>query len=102
MVAEDFEAVLKGKYPAKAHAKRVVEIIRKEVPDASGLLYLEGRHTKIREDDDSPEPFRYAAPPEHWPTRARRRVPSITHPNLSPVSADTSSTSPVSTSPTAT
>jgi Xaa-Pro dipeptidase len=58
MVAENYEAVLKGKYPAKAHAKRTVELIRKEIPDASGLLYLEGRHTKIREDDDSPEPFR--------------------------------------------
>jgi Xaa-Pro dipeptidase len=58
MVAENYEAVLKGKYPAKAHAKRTVELIRKEIPDASGLLYLEGRHTKIREDDDSPEHFR--------------------------------------------
>jgi Xaa-Pro dipeptidase len=58
MVAEDFDAVLKGKYPGNAHAKRVLELIRKEVPDANGVLYLEGRMTKIREDDDSPEPFR--------------------------------------------
>jgi Xaa-Pro dipeptidase len=58
MVAEDYESVLKGKYPAKAHAKRVVELIRKDAPDASGVLYLEGRMTKLLEDNDSPEPFR--------------------------------------------
>jgi hypothetical protein len=102
MVAEDFEAVLKGKYPAKAHAKRVVEIVRKEVPDASGLLYLEGRHTKIREDDDSPEPFRYAVSLSIGPRACQDRIPINQYTNRSPVSADTSSTSPVSTSPTAT
>uniref|UniRef100_A0A8H7MY46 Aminopeptidase P N-terminal domain-containing protein n=1 Tax=Bionectria ochroleuca TaxID=29856 RepID=A0A8H7MY46_BIOOC len=58
MVAENFDAVLEGKYPAKNHAKRTVELIRKEIPDASGLLYLEARHTKLLEDNDSPEPFR--------------------------------------------
>ena len=60
MVAEDFETVLKGKYPAKEHAKRVVQLIREKVPDANGLLYLEGRMTKLQEDNDSPEHFRYA------------------------------------------
>ena len=59
MVAENFEAVLKGKYPGKAHAKRVVELIRKEDANANGVLYLESRHTKLLEDNDSPEPFRY-------------------------------------------
>ncbi|KAF5004787.1 hypothetical protein FDECE_8726 [Fusarium decemcellulare] len=58
MVAEDFEAVLKAKYPAKSHAKRVVELIRNKVPDANGILYLEGRMTKLLEDNDEPEPFR--------------------------------------------
>ncbi|KFA48260.1 hypothetical protein S40293_07372 [Stachybotrys chartarum IBT 40293] len=57
-VAQDFEAVLKGKYPAKAHVKRVVELIRQKIPDADGILYLEGRMTKLLEDNDSPEPFR--------------------------------------------
>lgn len=60
MVAKDFEAVLKGKYPGKSHARRVVDLIRKKDPQASGVLYLEGRHTKLLEDNDSPEPFRYA------------------------------------------
>ncbi|KAF4511641.1 hypothetical protein G6O67_003420 [Ophiocordyceps sinensis] len=58
MVAQDFEAVLKGKYPAKAHGKRVVDIIRRNTPGATGVLYLEGRMTKLQEDNDSPEHFR--------------------------------------------
>lgn len=57
-VAQDFEAVLKGRYPAKAHVNRVVELIRQKIPDADGILYLEGRMTKLLEDNDSPEPFR--------------------------------------------
>jgi Xaa-Pro dipeptidase len=48
MVAENYEAVLKGKYPGKAHAKRVVDLIR----------YLESQMTKMMEDSDEPEPFR--------------------------------------------
>lgn len=58
MVAEDFEAVLKGKYPAKSHAKRTLDLIREKVPDVNGILYLEGRMTKLLEDNDSAEPFR--------------------------------------------
>ncbi|KAH7273119.1 putative Xaa-Pro aminopeptidase [Fusarium solani] len=58
MVAEDFEAVLKAKYPSKSHAKRVVDLIREKIPDANGILYLESRMTKLLEDNDEPEPFR--------------------------------------------
>jgi Xaa-Pro dipeptidase len=54
----DVEAVLAGKYPAKAHAKRVVEYIRKKIPNASGTLYLEGQKTRMIEDNDEPMPFR--------------------------------------------
>jgi Xaa-Pro dipeptidase len=54
----DVERVLQGKYPAKAHAKRVTSLIRERVPNASGVLYLEGRMTKLIEDNDEPEPFR--------------------------------------------
>lgn len=68
MVAENFDAVLEGKYPAKDHAKRTIELIRKEIPDANGLLYLEARHTKLLEDNDSPEPFRY---PPFYPVPRR-------------------------------
>ncbi|KAI2616641.1 peptidase M24, structural domain-containing protein [Hypomontagnella submonticulosa] len=54
----DVEAVLSGKYPAKAHAKRVVEYIRSKIPDATGVLYLEGRADRLLEDSDEPIPFR--------------------------------------------
>ncbi|RDW65348.1 hypothetical protein BP5796_10040 [Coleophoma crateriformis] len=52
------EAVLAGKYPAKAHVKRVVEYIRKKDPGATGVLYLEGQKTKMIEDNDEAAPFR--------------------------------------------
>ncbi|CRK27715.1 hypothetical protein BN1708_014934, partial [Verticillium longisporum] len=54
----DYETILKGKYPAKDHAKRVADHIRSKIPGANGILYLEGRHTKLEEDSDHPEPFR--------------------------------------------
>lgn len=56
----DYDTILQGKYPAKRHAKRVVDYIRTKVPDATGVLYVEGRMTKLLEDNDEPEPFRYA------------------------------------------
>lgn len=49
---------LQGKYPAKAHARRVADYIRERVGAESGVLYLEGRMTKLQEDNDSPEHFR--------------------------------------------
>ncbi|KAI0802384.1 peptidase M24, structural domain-containing protein [Xylaria sp. FL0064] len=58
----DVETVLKGKYPAKAHAKRVVEYIRSKVPDATGALFLEGRSDQLLEDSDEPVPFRQRRP----------------------------------------
>lgn len=54
----DVEKILAGKYPAKAHTKRVVEYIRSKIPDATGVLYLEGRADKLLEDSDEPIPFR--------------------------------------------
>ncbi|KAI0554112.1 peptidase M24, structural domain-containing protein [Xylaria curta] len=54
----DVESVLKGKYPAKAHAKRVVEYIRTKIPDATGVLFLEGRTDHLLEDSDEPVHFR--------------------------------------------
>jgi len=61
-MAIDYETILRGKYPAKLHAQRVVQYIRSKVPDANGILYLEGRHTKLLEDSDMPEPFRQRRP----------------------------------------
>lgn len=54
----DFVTVLKGKYPAKAHARRVVEYIRKKNPNVTGTLYLEGQKNHLLEDNDSEAPFR--------------------------------------------
>jgi len=58
MAAHD--EVLKGKYPAKEHAKRVTDYIRSKIPGANGVIYLESRHTKLIEDNDEAEHFRYA------------------------------------------
>lgn len=63
MVAEDFETVLKGKYPAKSHAKRVAQLLRDKNPDVNGIIYLEGRMTKLLEDNDEAEPFRCVTMP---------------------------------------
>jgi hypothetical protein len=56
--AMDYDKILQGKYPAKQHARRVVDFIRNKVPGASGVLYLESRHSKLIEDSDEPEHFR--------------------------------------------
>ncbi|OCK76100.1 putative Xaa-Pro aminopeptidase pepP [Lepidopterella palustris CBS 459.81] len=52
------EEILKGKYPAKAHAKKVAEWIKSQGGDATGTLYLEGMGTRMIEDNDEPMPFR--------------------------------------------
>ncbi|KAI1828292.1 peptidase M24, structural domain-containing protein [Xylaria intraflava] len=58
----DVATVLQGKYPAKAHAKRVVEYIRSKVPDATGVIFLEGRGFSLLEDSDEPTHFRQRRP----------------------------------------
>ncbi|KAF1813150.1 putative Xaa-Pro aminopeptidase [Eremomyces bilateralis CBS 781.70] len=50
--------ILKGKYPAKAHAKRVADLIIEKGGDPKGVLYLEGKKTQIYEDSDQPVLFR--------------------------------------------
>jgi Xaa-Pro dipeptidase len=41
--------ILEGKYPAKAHAKKVKEWIVANGGDGSGVLYLEGQKQKMNE-----------------------------------------------------
>ncbi|KAL8298937.1 hypothetical protein RB597_007525 [Gaeumannomyces tritici] len=53
-----YKEILKGKYPAKEHAKRTVEALRAKQPGATGVLYLEGQKTKMIEDNDGEEHFR--------------------------------------------
>lgn len=57
-IAEDYEQVLKGKYPAKAHAKKVAEWIVSNGGDEKGTIYLEAQKNKLLEDNDSEAPFR--------------------------------------------
>lgn len=52
------EGILAGKYPAKAHARRVVEYLRQNGFQGDGVLYLEAQKTKMIEDNDSEQPFR--------------------------------------------
>ncbi|KAK3681709.1 putative Xaa-Pro aminopeptidase [Podospora appendiculata] len=58
----DFDTILQGKYPAKQHAKRVADYVRSKVPGAHGVLYVEGRASKLLEDNDEAEPFRQRRP----------------------------------------
>ncbi|OCL14199.1 Creatinase/prolidase N-terminal domain-containing protein [Glonium stellatum] len=50
--------IIKGKYPAKAHAKKVAEYIKSKGGDATGTIYLEGQKTRMIEDNDEAMPFR--------------------------------------------
>jgi Xaa-Pro dipeptidase len=57
-MSRNVDTILAGKYPAKAHARRVAEYIKKSRPTVSGVLYLEGQRDKLIEDNDSTVPFR--------------------------------------------
>jgi hypothetical protein len=47
--AENYDEVLKGKYPARAHAKKVAEWIIAKGGDESGTIYLEAQKSKLLE-----------------------------------------------------
>lgn len=53
-----YEEALKGKYPGKTHAKKVVEYIRSKIPNATGVIYVEAKKAKLHEDCDQEEHFR--------------------------------------------
>ena len=50
-----------GKYPAKAHARRVAAYIRNHGFTGDGVIYLEAQKTRLIEDNDEPMPFRYVS-----------------------------------------
>lgn len=50
---------LDGKYPAKDHAKRAANYIRAAGFDLDGLIYLESQKTRLIEDNDTAQRFRY-------------------------------------------
>ncbi len=53
------EPILKGKYPAKAHARRISEYLKSKGPVGNAIIYLEAQKTRLIEDNDEPVPFRY-------------------------------------------
>jgi Xaa-Pro dipeptidase len=52
------EEILKGKYPAKDHARRVSDWIVKNGGSPEGVLYLEAQKLKYNEDNDQEACFR--------------------------------------------
>lgn len=54
------ESILAGKYPAKAHARRVAEYIRSRGHTGPGVIYLEAQKDRLIEDNDESMPFRYS------------------------------------------
>lgn len=56
------DTILAGKYPAKAHARRVAEYLRARGHDGDGIIYLEAQKTRLIEDNDEPVPFRQRRP----------------------------------------
>lgn len=59
------DAILAGKYPAKAHARRVAGYLHERGYRGPGVIYLEAQKTRLIEDNDEAMPFRYALP--HYP-----------------------------------
>ena len=51
---DSIDHILSGKYPAKAHAKRVASYLKA----TTGVIYLQGQKTRMIEDNDEPQPFR--------------------------------------------
>lgn len=53
------DQILKAKYPAKAHARRVAEYLQAAGCPKKGLIYLEAQKERLLEDNDEPQHFRY-------------------------------------------
>ena len=61
MLAKD--SILETKYPAKAHCERVAAYLKsKSKHEGPSRIYLQGQKTRIIEDNDEPQPFRFAGP----------------------------------------
>ena len=55
------DTILEGKYPAKAHCEKVAAALKKEGKhDVPSRIYLEGQKTRMIEDNDEAQPFRFA------------------------------------------
>jgi Xaa-Pro dipeptidase len=49
IIAENYDEVLKGKYPAKEHARKVAKWIIDKGGDKKGTIYLEAQKQKLQE-----------------------------------------------------
>ena len=52
------EAILKSKYPAKSHARKVASYLKNKGLSRNGVLYLEGGKSRMHEDSDLEAIFR--------------------------------------------
>ena len=65
------DSILNGKYPAKAHCAKVAAYLKETVKDdRPARIYLQGQKTRMIEDNDEPQPFRF----EHVVARAQVRA----------------------------
>ena len=52
--------ILEGKYPAKAHCAKVAAYLKEKTgSDGPSRIYLQGQKTRMIEDNDEPQPFRF-------------------------------------------
>jgi Xaa-Pro dipeptidase len=58
-MANTVDDVLSGKYPAKLHAKKVIQCMKEQVGEVSGLLYLEGQKSRMIEVISSPDYWKF-------------------------------------------
>ncbi|KAJ4538294.1 hypothetical protein HRR78_008178 [Exophiala dermatitidis] len=58
------DTTLKGKYPAKAHCRRVAKYLTDAGLARDGVIYLEAQKTRMVEDDDQAVPFRQRRLPD--------------------------------------
>ncbi|KAK5075086.1 hypothetical protein LTR64_001291 [Lithohypha guttulata] len=57
-MSKSVEATLEGKYPAKAHCRRVAQYLLDQNLSRDGVIYLEAQKTRMVEDDDQAMHFR--------------------------------------------
>ena len=61
----DPNSILNQKYPAKAHCEKVAAYLKNanvhDDGDSPTRIYLQGQKTRMIEDNDEPQPFRFAS-----------------------------------------
>ena len=56
----DTNSILNQKYPAKAHCEKVAAYLKsRSSHDGPTRIYLQGQKTRMIEDNDEPQPFRF-------------------------------------------